>query len=296
MKIGLSSYSISRAIWAGEMNILDAIRWIAEKGGEHMEVVPGAFQIKDAGDPIIQQIRDTAKECGIALSNYAVSGNFAVGGPEERKKEVERLKGQVDIAAALGVSLMRHDAAHFGGDAKQNSIEAFDRLLPQMAEGCAAVSEYAAQYGITTSIENHGWFNNGAERVIRLVKAVGRDNFGLTLDVGNFVCVDECPNIAVEKCLPYATMVHFKDFYLRHNSLESLNAGGGCWFPSQFGTAICGSIVGWGDLDIPGIVAAIAKSGYDGFVSIEFEGAEECRYASQCGLGVLKGLFAAHQA
>lgn len=67
MKIGLSSYSISRAIWAGEMNILDAIRWIAEKGGEHMEVVPGAFQIKDAGDPIIQQIRDTAKECGIAF-------------------------------------------------------------------------------------------------------------------------------------------------------------------------------------------------------------------------------------
>ena len=128
MKIGLSSYSISRAISAGEMNILDAIRWVAEKGGEHMEVVPGAFQIKDPGDPIIQQIRDTAKECGIALSNYAVSGNFAAGSPEDRKKEVERLKGQVDIAAALGVSLMRHDAAHFGGDARQNSIE---RAEPQ---------------------------------------------------------------------------------------------------------------------------------------------------------------------
>lgn len=292
MKIGLSSYSLSRAISAGEMNILDAIRWIAENGGEHMEVVPGAFAIENANDPIIKDIRSTAKECGIELSNYAVSGNFAAGTAEERKAEVERLKGQVDIAAALGVTRMRHDAAHFGGDAKMNSIENFDRLLPQIAEGCAAVSEYAEQYGITTSIENHGWFNNGAERVIRVVKAVDRANFGLTLDVGNFVCVDECPNIAVEKCLPYATMVHFKDFYLRHKPLEDLNAGGGCWFPSMFGTAICGAIVGWGDLDIPDIVKKIKKSGYDGFVSIEFEGAEDCRMASKCAISGLKALFA----
>lgn len=206
MKIGLSSYSLSRAMAAGEMDILDAIRWIGENGGDHMDVVPGPFSIENHKDPIIQKIKDTAKSCGVLLGNYAVSGNFAAGTAQERKAEVERLKGQVDIAAALGVSLMRHDAAHFGGTAQQNSIENFDRLLPQMAEGCAQVAEYAAQYGISTSIENHGWFNNGAERVIRLVKAVNRENFGLTLDVGNFVCVDECPNIAGGKCLPYASM------------------------------------------------------------------------------------------
>ena len=43
MKIGLSSYSISRAIRAGEMDILGAVRWVAENGGEHIEIVPSGF-------------------------------------------------------------------------------------------------------------------------------------------------------------------------------------------------------------------------------------------------------------
>ena len=41
MKIGLSSYSLSRAIGSGQLGILEAIDWIANAGGEHMEVVPG---------------------------------------------------------------------------------------------------------------------------------------------------------------------------------------------------------------------------------------------------------------
>ena len=30
----------------------------------------------------------------------------------------------------------------------------------------------------------------------------------MTLDVGNFLCVDEDAIIGVKKCLPYAVMIH----------------------------------------------------------------------------------------
>ncbi len=106
MKIGLSSYSISRALRAGDFDLPGAIRWVAENGGEHLEVVPpcGTFDLKK--DENIELVKKTASECGIALSSYTISANFITGGSdghdlsdEERAAEVARVKGEVDTAA-----------------------------------------------------------------------------------------------------------------------------------------------------------------------------------------------------
>ena len=68
---------------------------------------------------------------------------------------------------------------------------------------------------MSTSLENHGFFVNGADRVIRLIEGIGRSNVKMTMDVGNFRCVDDISEIAVQKCLPYADTIHLKDFYIR---------------------------------------------------------------------------------
>jgi hypothetical protein len=47
MKVGLSSYSLLAALKKGEMTILDAIQWVAENGGEHMELVPYGYTLVD---------------------------------------------------------------------------------------------------------------------------------------------------------------------------------------------------------------------------------------------------------
>ena len=47
VKIGLSTYSLLNALKSGEMTVLDAIAWIAENGGEHMEIVPYGFTLVD---------------------------------------------------------------------------------------------------------------------------------------------------------------------------------------------------------------------------------------------------------
>lgn len=275
MKLGVSTYSLSRAIASGEMTPTDAIRWIAEQGGEHVEIVPHGFSLTD--DPgLIDDIVRTAADSGLEVSNYAVGANFRTDDDEAFEAEIVRLKGQVDIARALGVKRMRHDVAW----REDTSIASFLRELPKLAEACRRIADYAAPFGITTSVENHGYYVQHSDRVLALVGAVGRSNFRLTLDVGNFMCADEESVGAVKKTIAAASMVHLKDFYLR----PALRDPGEGWFPTLSGNRLRGAIVGQGDIDMRETLRAIKSSGYDGYVSIEFEGLEECKLGTRIGL------------
>ncbi|MMZ61532.1 Inosose dehydratase [compost metagenome] len=144
--------------------------------------------------------------------------------------------------------------------------------MEKAAAACRIIADHAAQYGITTSVENHGYYVQASDRVQALIHAVDRPNFKTTLDVGNFVCVDENPVTAVKSNLPYASMVHIKDFYIR----PSYRNPGEGWFRSAGGNYLRGAIAGQGDLDLWEILRTIKSSGYDGFLSIEYEGMEDC--------------------
>ncbi|TGV29449.1 sugar phosphate isomerase/epimerase, partial [Mesorhizobium sp. M00.F.Ca.ET.186.01.1.1] len=63
MKIGLSTYSLLTAIRAGEMDVLDVVQWIADNGGEHMEIVPYGFTLVDNYE-LADAGRDKAKALG----------------------------------------------------------------------------------------------------------------------------------------------------------------------------------------------------------------------------------------
>jgi sugar phosphate isomerase/epimerase len=102
------------------------------------------------------------------------------------------------------------------------------------------------------------------------------------------MCVDEDSVAAVKKNLPYASIVHLKDFYLRP---AYKNPGEG-WFQSLSGNYLRGAIVGQGDIDMPEVIRLVKASGYDGYISIEFEGMEDCRKGSRIGIENAKRLWA----
>ncbi|EOS54574.1 sugar phosphate isomerase/epimerase family protein [Paenibacillus barengoltzii] len=272
MKLGVSSYSLYQAMQAGSMSLLEVIDWVAEIGGEHIEIVPLGFNFND--DPgLIEQIRERAAKAGIVVSNYAIGANFIVDSEEAYRAEIARVKREVDHAHALGVKLMRHDVA----SRQDTSIVRFQEDLPRIADACREIADYAAQYGITTSLENHGYYVQDSDRVQAVIHAVDRPNYKTTLDVGNFVCVDENPVVAVKKNISYASMVHVKDFYIRP---ENRNPGAG-WFRSAGGQYLRGAIAGQGDLDLWEILRIVKSSGYDGYLSIEYEGMEDCRQGTR---------------
>lgn len=287
MRVGVSTYSLLNAIKSGEMTVLDVIDWIKENGGEHMEIVPYGFTLEDQPE-LADAVREHAAKVGIALSNYSMPANFVQDGEEAFEAEMNRVKRHVDTVHRLGMKHMRHDVTAFTLPAEKHGIDYLESNLAQIVEGCRIIADYAAQYGITTTIENHGVSVQASDRVQRVLQAVNRPNFKTTLDIGNFLCVDEQPLVGVARNLPYASRVHVKDFYIRP---YDQNPGGGDWFRTSHGNYLRGSIFGQGDIDVRRVLCLIKESGYDGDITLEFEGMEECREATRIGLENLRRIW-----
>jgi len=295
MKIGLSSYSMDNLMQTGEMTILDVMVFAKENHAEHIELVPFGFSLVDDrtgnfNEVLIDSILQKSAELSLPISNYAVLGDLLLPDRDARLAELERLKRHIDTAAKLGIRQMRHDISSFRRPLETNTQKDFENAFPQMVECCRILCEYAAGYGITTLVENHGFFINGSDRVIRLVEAVERDNFRMLLDTGNFACMDESCAAAVKKCLPYAAMIHLKDFYIRKpSSLPGIGGlfrcDSGNWFSTVSGCSMLrGAVLGQGDLPIEDILISIRNTGFRGYVSVEFEGMENPRHGSAAGL------------
>ncbi|WP_410771153.1 sugar phosphate isomerase/epimerase family protein [Fontibacillus sp. BL9] len=283
MKLGISSYSLYQAMDQGRMNIAEVIDWAAGIGASHIEIVPGLGFDFDSDPGLEEQIVNKAKAAGIEISNYAIGANFITDTDEDYEAEIARVIGEVDRVHRLGAKLMRHDVA----SREDTSILRFNEDLDKIAAACRRIAEHAAQYGITTSVENHGYYVQASDRVQALLHAVDRPNYKTTLDVGNFVCVDENPVTAVKSNLKYASMVHIKDFYIR----PSYRNPGEGWFRSSGGNYLRGAIAGHGDIDLPEIIRAIKSSGYDGFLSIEYEGMEDCLTGTKIAFDNVKRIW-----
>lgn len=284
IKIGFTSYSFAAALRSGEMNISQAIQFAAGLGAEHMEISPGTFG--DMTDDMVNTIVKAAKDCKIPLSSYTIGANFVQPDAAAVAKEIERVKEQVEIAAKLGVTRMRHDCGW--RPQPECTYENFNREVEIFADACGQIADKAKTYGIVTSIENHGFYVQGSERVQRVILAVNRDNFRTTLDVGNFLCVDEDPECAVLNNIGFASMIHFKDFHIRRHVTDP--AG---FIKTLHGRYLRGAVTGDGDVDLPVICKIIKNSGYDGYLSIEYEGREECKFACTRAIKNVRELMAA---
>ena len=290
MKLGISSYCLDREMEQGKMTLHEVIDWAAKMGAECMELVPFAFRFDDKDTwkidtQAVAQVKKQAKDAGIELVNYSVLADFCKEG-EALEKEIRRIEHEIDIAAELGLPRMRHDVSGFRRPQGENTLKDFERWMPVMAESAKYLTEYAKSRGVMTLIENHGFFANGCDRVERILRYVNDDNYGLLLDTGNVVCVDEDPTVAAQQLSPITRMVHLKDFYIRHRDPGDSTQFdcAGSWFRSRGGKYLRGAILAQGDLDVYAMLRALKQAGYDGDVVIEFEGMEDAAYATSVGL------------
>ncbi|MGP4976199.1 sugar phosphate isomerase/epimerase family protein [Brachybacterium tyrofermentans] len=292
ISLGFSSYSFHSKLSTGEMTLPEVIEWVAASEGEHLELASLGDDADSAipnitSDPAyVEEIRAASQKAGVPLSTLAIGANFFTDDPEELASQVARVKKYVDLAETLGIRQMRHDVVGHPG-LEGDDTPQFEKALPSIVAASKEIAQYAAPKGITTSLENHGFFVQAADRVRRIIHAVDEPNFRTTLDVGNFVCVDEAPEVSVAQNLPYAMVVHFKDFYIRPADA----APGEGWFRSRGGKHLRGAVVGNGDIDLPTVARAIKASGYTGYASIEFEGWEDCLLGCERGIANARRLL-----
>ncbi len=279
MQIGVSSYSFSRLVRSGQMAQIEVIAKAAEMGFDAIEfstiaVPEGKSLAAFAGD-----LRAEAARVGLPIVNYTIGADFLRGSGGDLQAEIARVQAEVDIAEILGVPGMRHDASS-GWSKEHTGPRSFAAALPRLAAGCRAVTEYAAAKGIRTMVENHGFFCQESVRVEQLVTAVTHPNFGVLVDMGNFLCADDEPTAAVGRLMPYAFHCHAKDFHVKAGTEFSPGQG---WFESRAGNYLRGAIIGHGNVPVLQCLKVMRRDGYDGVLSLEYEGIEDVLLGVQLG-------------
>lgn len=284
MKVSVTSYSFQRKLNAGTATQFSIIKEVADLGFDAIEFTDLKPHDGSTEAEYAQSLRNEAMRCGIEISSHTIGADLLRGSDGNLQAEIERVKAKVDIAEILGVKFMRHDAS-FAFPEGSRKYQGFMNALPRLAEGCRAITEYAASKGIKTMVENHGQFCQDSDRVELLVNTVAHENFGLLVDMGNFMCADENPITAVGRVAPYAFYAHAKDFLFKRGDEPDPGEG---FFRTRGGAYLRGTVVGHGIIPVKNCLAALKLVGFDGFVSLEFEGLEDVDFALRAGLGNLR--------
>ena len=180
---------------------------------------------------------------GISLSGTAVGNNFALAKAADRDREIANVKRWIDRAALLGIPHIRVFA---GPVPRELTPHEAQRLCIESLEVCAA---YAGTRGVMIGLENHGGLVTTADQLLDIVQAVKSEWFGISLDTGNFHS-DEIYN-DLARCAPYAVNVQYK--------VEIRRRKGAAAEPA----------------DPHRVIALLRNAGYEGFLALEYEAAED---------------------
>ena len=282
MKIGVISYSFSHYMQETGCNYLKICDLAAKMGYDAIEFIDLLPEI--SGRPALdaaKEIAEHAAKRNLTIAAYTVGANLLADDP---KAEIARLKGCVDVARALGAPVMRHDCCW---GPRKGMRYTWQDAVAETAPRIREITEYAAENGVITCTENHGTFIQDSNRVETLIRTVNHPNYGWLVDIGNFICADEDSLHALGIAAPYAVHAHIKDFLWKKGTEPNPGRG---WFQSRGGNYVRGTIVGNGVIPVAQCVQMLKNAGYDGTVSVEFEGLEENLPALEISLEYLKKL------
>ena len=132
----------------------------------------------------LSQVKRRAIRYGLPIG-YVCSALIMGGTDEEAAPRVAKAKADVDLAVFMGAS-MTHVYA-YGGHQPDGTPE-YEKGWAAIARRCREIADYANERGISVGVQNH---NSGSwladdKTTERLMRDVGRDNFFLHLDAGQW--------------------------------------------------------------------------------------------------------------
>lgn len=254
MKTSISMYSMHHALGSGELSPCEVLEFFKENGAPYVELLDNYMGTKEEKE----QIKACLDSLGLKASSYSISNNF-VTDEESRKQQIAYVKEAVAYAKYFGTNIIRVFSANATDEYTYE--QGLDMIIDSFRQ-CVKTAEEA---GVIFSLENHGMFAGRAEQVKHIIDAVGSKALRATTDTGNFLLVCENPLESVKTLLDYVGFVHFKDFKKADNE----------GYTALDGSRYIGTVIGEGEVPLPQIVSLLRKNGYDGFLSIEYEGGNE---------------------
>jgi sugar phosphate isomerase/epimerase len=275
MKLSCSMWSVYETVRAGHMNLPQFIEFAAQQQVEGVELLDYFWTDEKVEIP---QVKKQLVDLGLTLAVYSIGNDFFQPEAEARAKELDGVKHGVDVANELGVNVLRvFSGSHREGYTLEQGID-------WVLDGLSASADYALQHGVTLALENHGLVAGRSDQVRGIIEHVNSPALRANLDTGNFLLVGQNPTEAVRELAPLAALVHLKDF--RHaDPNQTVHV-----YKALDGTPFTGAVTGQGMVDLPAVVSLLRENGYDGWLSLEYEGP-----ADPVTIGVPQSLDAARR-
>ncbi|WJL96940.1 TIM barrel protein [Microbacterium sp. ET2] len=224
-----------------------------------------AFHFAGPDDPALASFAERAGDAGLALVNMAVDvGDLLQPDDARRTADVIELERWIDALAALGFRFVRVNpgspfTTHHGGRPPAHLVQALTSL-----------GQYANERGIRLLVENHGGPSSDPEWMTALLDAVGPENLGLLLDLGNFDALMQPLMAAMfaERGTEVADPLEDLDLTSLYDGVEALAARAELVHVKAHRV----EATGVGPVDLPRALGILARAGYDGWLTIEYEG------------------------
>lgn len=262
MEISVSLWSYVELINANKITVEGAIRHMHQHGVKYVELLDYFLPTRESKE----QAKQLVKELGMKVASYSISNNF-VCDEETRKKQIEVVKEACDFANYFDTKTIRV----FCGDCSETYTfdTAFDLIVKSFKECCIV----AEQKNVYFCLENHGLLAGKASQIKRILETVNSDHLLTTIDTGNYLLVNEDAVMAAKTLKGKVGLVHFKDF----KKVEKEHAK-----YHGIGVYVVGKVVAEGDVKMQEVVNTLAHNGYDGCLSIEYEGESSLEAVEKC--------------
>ena len=257
-EISLAQWSLHRSLYSGELDHLDFAKISKINFGiDAIEYVNSFFFEKAEDKSYLREMKNRADDYGVKSLLIMCDNEGSLGDPDnqKRQKAVENHYKWHEAAKYLGCHSIRVNAylteslhgLEVGDYTKTGSYE---NQVSLAADGLRRLTEFGANLGINTIVENHGGLSSDGSWLASVMKAVDHPRCGTLPDFGNFRIEGDRwydRYKGVKELMPFAKAVSAKSHDFDSNGNET-------------------------QTDFFRMMDIVIDAGYNGYVGIEYEG------------------------
>ena len=259
-QISLAEWSLHRALSNKMLDNLEfPVKAKRDFGITAVEYVSSFFSDYVTDPKYLTELKRITDYHAVKNVLIMVDGEGNLGEPTEegRLKTVDNHKKWVDAAQFLGCHSIRVNA---GGSGTPEEHAA------NVVLGLRKLCEYGQTKGISIIVENHGGHSSDGGWLSQVIRTVKMPNVGTLPDFGNFHIgegQDYDRYKGVEELMPFAKGVSGKSYDFDKDGNETT-------------------------IDFPRMIGIVKKSGYRGYIDVEYEGS---KYSEEEGIMLTKKLL-----
>ena len=253
LKISLAQWSLNKSIKNGKLPILDFAKKARSFDIEGIEFVSGLYT-RDTDILERMSMNSLAKELIKRSDDHGIDnvlfmidnqGDLASSNKNERFQAIDNHKRWIDLSAEIGCKTMRVNL---------NGEKDLNKWTKNSVKSLTALNKY--NENINVVVENHGGLSSSGKYLSNVMSKVKLENCGTLPDFGNF-CMNGSPwgnctqmydrYLGTEELMPYAHAVSAKSYDFDDEGNET-------------------------SIDYKRMMEIVKRSGYQGYVGIEYEG------------------------